>query len=565
MKLNAQAFARKGFPASFGSFSNASSSSPYSNNGGRRRKQQQESLSEDEEESSRVELLKRILSMDDEDDTILESPQPKMKTKKGRKYRAGGVRLMDSNRNEGYRRMHPTESTWYMIYVMHPRIDCTRFLQEFRRRFRVPHQYFLDLSNELEGCAAFKRWHKGARDRCGVTATPISLLLLTALRYIGRAWTIDDLNEATGVSQEVIRNFIHIFLEYGATVLYRRYVITPSCSKEAKTHMGEYRLAGFPGAVGSSDATHVVIERVQFKHRQSHLGFKMSHTARTYNITVNHRRRILSTTRGHPARWNDKTVCLFDPFMRKLHSGDILDDNIFDLYAYNGTGQIVKQRYRGCWLLVDNGYLARPTTVPPIKWTTSRMEIRFSAWLESLRKDVECTFGILKGRWRILKSGIRLFGTVVPDNVFLTCCALHNCLLEIDGLDQQWEDGIDCDWVVEPDRQGDDEDAESVFDDDQAGAESDNSSRNCGSQSHSAEVEEENKNDRNDDGDHAAFATSISSGGPVELVRNLSLDEFRKRLVVHFAIAYSRDEVKWPSRLGDKAKTPAADFVDKQE
>lgn len=39
-------------------------------------------------------------------------------------------------------------------------------------------------------------------------------------------------------------------------------------------------------------------------------------------------------------------------------------------------------------------------------WTTSRMEIRFSAWLESLRKDVECTFGILKGQWRVLKTGV---------------------------------------------------------------------------------------------------------------------------------------------------------------
>jgi hypothetical protein len=45
----------------------------------------------------------------------------------------------------------------------------------------------------------------------------------------------------------------------------------------------------------------------------------------------------------------------------------------------------------------------------------------------------------------VLKTGIRLFGTDGPDKVFLTCCALHNCLLEIDGLDQKWEDGVNCD------------------------------------------------------------------------------------------------------------------------
>jgi hypothetical protein len=32
---------------------------------------------------------------------------------------------------------------------------------------------------------------------------------------------------------------------------------------------------------------------------------------------------------------------------------------------------------------------------------------------ESLRRDVECCFGILKGRWRILKVGVRLHGAPV--------------------------------------------------------------------------------------------------------------------------------------------------------
>ena len=71
--------------------------------------------------------------------------------------------------------------------------------------------------------------------------------------------------------------------------------------------MGECSVAGFPGAVGSIDATHVILERIPNKHRQLHLGFKSTHTARAYNITVNHRRQILATTTGHPARWNDKT------------------------------------------------------------------------------------------------------------------------------------------------------------------------------------------------------------------------------------------------------------------
>jgi hypothetical protein len=51
-----------------------------------------------------------------------------------------------------------------------------------------------------------------------------------------------------------------------------------------------------------------------------------------------------------------------------------------------------------------------------------------------MRKDVECTFGILKGRWQILKAGVRIHGVDGVDDVWLTCCALHNWLLDIDDL-----------------------------------------------------------------------------------------------------------------------------------
>jgi hypothetical protein len=41
----------------------------------------------------------------------------------------------------------------------------------------------------------------------------------------------------------------------------------------------------------------------------------------------------------------------------------------------------------------------------------------------------ECTFGVLKKRWRILKSDIELHSMVDVENIFLTCCCLHNELL----------------------------------------------------------------------------------------------------------------------------------------
>jgi hypothetical protein len=76
--------------------------------------------------------------------------------------------------------------------------------------------------------------------------------------------------------------------------------------------MKEFAQAGFHGCVASSDATHIAIEKCSYRLRQNHLGGKMLHTARTFNLSANHRRRILTTTQGYPGRWNDKTLVLFD-------------------------------------------------------------------------------------------------------------------------------------------------------------------------------------------------------------------------------------------------------------
>jgi hypothetical protein len=122
--------------------------------------------------------------------------------------------------------------------------------------------------------------------------------------------------------------------------------------------------------------------------------------------------------------------------------GTTLNDVVFELYDIDNDGDVVKQKYSGAWIIVDNGYLNWATTVPPMKASCKRPEIRFSQWLESIRKDVKCTCGIMKGQFRILKTGIRLHGQRPADKIFRTCCALHNWLLNVDGLNKEWENGV---------------------------------------------------------------------------------------------------------------------------
>ena len=85
-----------------------------------------------------------------------------------------------------------------------------------------------------------------------------------------------------------------------------------------------------------------------------------------------------------------------------------------------------------------------------MKHPLSYEEIRFSEWIESMRKDIECRFGILKRRFAILNNGIKLGSISQCDQVWCTCCAFHNKLLLHDELDKGWKDGLSMDKDGDP-------------------------------------------------------------------------------------------------------------------
>ena len=267
------------------------------------------------------------------------------------------------------------------------------------------------------------------------------------------------------------------------------------------------------------DATHVVILNCKFGQRQAHLGFKLKRTSRTYNIVVNHRRRILSSTGGHPARWNDKTIVLFDNFVNDIKSGNILADNEFELFEYD-EDKVVTTTYRGCWIQTDNGYLDWSITVPPYKYYETREQLRWSQWMESMRKDVECTFGILKKRSTILSKGIDAHEIGTADKVWKTCCALHNWLLDVDGYDVRWGEEIPSDDTL----------CFALL-------------RLKIAESEEVTIVEE---DTNID---IGSSTSQRHNDIIRDARSMSLDQFRQRLVEHFNIMFKRNGIKWPKRM----------------
>jgi hypothetical protein len=268
------------------------------------------------------------------------------------------------------------------------------------------------------------------------------------------------------------------------------------------------------------------------------------------NITVYHCQRILSTTHGHPSHWNDKTIVLFNAFVCGTYEGKILDDNKFTLFELDEKGDVVEVQYQGAWLLVGNGYLNWPTTVPPVNRTIHYKEIRFLQWLESIQKDGKCTFGIMKGRFQILKTGIQIHGVKATDKVWLTCCAaLHNYLLEVDGLHKDWMHGVASEWEggLGNHHSADVAEHGPNFAIGLLNSPEDMRTFNVLGMGPGTNAEESNSDKAEE------HVSENPATRDCRLVRNLSLPYFRDRLVKHFDILFRQNKIKWPTPMGAPA------------
>lgn len=98
----------------------------------------------------------------------------------------------------------------------------------------------------------------------------------------------------------------------------------------------------------------------------------------------------------------------------------------------------------------DRGYPLKPWFLMPIAHPQTVEEAHYNTVLACVRSVVECTIGILKGRWRCLDaSGQRLIyepGKVCK--IILACCFLHNICLS-HGLEMA-EGGMHLDVPVNP-------------------------------------------------------------------------------------------------------------------
>jgi hypothetical protein len=263
----------------------------------------------------------------------------------------------------------------------------------------------------------------------------MELKILASLRVLSKGWHFDGIAELSMMDEGTMRVWHHSFLAKFVEEKRSVFIKYPTTDAEAGVIERVFSGLGMPEAVGSTDCTHIPWGRCPAKLSSVFTG-KEGFPTVAYEVTVDHHKRILWVTDGHPGARNDRSIVRFDEYVMAIKNKDILSEYSFWLKGSDG----VEVEQRGAYLITDGGYHLWRCCQPPIKCAWSAAEVEWSCRLESVRKNVECMFGILKGRFRILKYPLMYHTRDKLDNTFIACCILHNMLLIHDGMDVSWQD-----------------------------------------------------------------------------------------------------------------------------
>ena len=336
--------------------------------------------------------------------------------------------------------------------------------KKFRRRFRVPYSIFLEICDDL------KRTNKVAdhgKDATGAETVCTDLLVLGSLRVMGSGCTFDVVEELTNVHEETHRVFFHEqFCKWGDRVS-STHISMPTDLIRLRHIMGLYERLGLPGCAGSVDCVHLVWDRCPAGLGNVCRGKDKVPTL-AFQVVASHTKKILSVSQYFWGTVNDKTISRADQVFNlfrdeggniathKWHtvtpvaatdSNNYSNNNLNNVDTSNyasslTTSSVLTTEHTGAYMICDGGYHQWPCLMFPFKHQPAGTDLEmWSSQIESVRKDVECVFGILKKRFLFLKHPIRIASAQKIERVFVTCCVLHNLLIDYDGMDNwNWND-----------------------------------------------------------------------------------------------------------------------------
>ena len=243
--------------------------------------------------------------------------------------------------------------------------------------------------------------------------------LATALRYFAGGSYL-DISISHGISKtDVYRSvWAVVYATNISTSLQFRF---PTTSEECKSMAYDFTFrskAGFNNCVGCINGMLLWMEKPFQKHcekvgvdsgkfycgRKGKFGLNMQGVCDA-------RWRFTYISAQHPASASDYLAFVTSLLYQKLTEGTGLPD--------------------GYCLYGDNAYINEMYMTVPFPNTSSGPKDAYNYYQSQVRINIECAFGVLTNRWRLLKSPLSANSPINHMNAFLLClCKIHNFCID---------------------------------------------------------------------------------------------------------------------------------------
>jgi hypothetical protein len=234
------------------------------------------------------------------------------------------------------------------------------------------------------------------------------LFIMTALYRLGTGASFRTCRALCNISTSEV----HLFFDTFPHAMHEMRDIT-----ELRRVSKYYEESGLPGCCGSMDVVHVKWTSCPTGDHNRAKG-KGGYPSLAFQCIADFIRRILAVYGPQFGTRNDKEIVKDDPNVHFVRTG-WYKDVLWNYYTAEGR----VEQDRGAYLICDNGYLRWPTSICPYAGCeNSSLEGFFLTNLESVRKDVECTFGILKKRRQVLNDGLVYRDINKCEKIFNACC-----------------------------------------------------------------------------------------------------------------------------------------------
>ena len=170
----------------------------------------------------------------------------------------------------------------------------------------------------------------------------------------------------------------------------------------------------FPMVIGCVDGTHIPIKQPQ-ENAGEYFCYKMKYSLNVHAI-CDHRGHFIDVDCSWPGSVHDAKVFANTRINHILREKQLPDVN----QEPNGDGFCVPPV-----LIGDPAYPLLPNVLKEFETCHSDEEVIFNIKLRTVRNQIECAFGRLKARWRILNRPMDLSIEHIPTVVY-ACFILHN-------------------------------------------------------------------------------------------------------------------------------------------